>query len=131
MVEGNIRPLGICSAVPVHIDEVLCEEVTLQHVLLVLLSIQHGGDLGEGLVSPLEVIGNLTHASLTLLSSDQYHTVTSLCTVDGCRGSVLQDFHRGDGCRVDTTDITQTYTVDYIERLRTYIRGITAHTYGR
>ena len=82
--EGYIGPLGVGLTIPVGVDEVLSEKVTLEHVLLVLLSVQHLGHLGETLVGPLEVVGNLTLTSLTLLGGDEYYTVTSLSTVDGC-----------------------------------------------
>ena len=129
--EGNVCPLRVGLAVPVGIDEILCEEATLQHVLLVLLGIEHLGDLGDRLVRPLEVIADLALSCLTLLRGDQHHAVTSLSTIDSGRGGILQDFHRGDDTRIKPADVIQTNTIYDIKGLRTYIRGITAHTYGR
>ena len=130
MGEGDIRPLRISLTVPVGVDEVLCKEVTLQHVLLVLLGIQHRGNLCEGLVRPLEVVGDLTHTCLTLLGGDKHDTITCFSTVDSGRSSVFQNFHRSDHIGIETTDVTCTDTINNVKRLGTYIRGITTHTYG-
>ena len=117
MSEGYVRPLRVGLAVPVGVDEVLCEEVTLQHVLLVLLGVQHCGNLCNGLIRPLEVVGDLTHACLTFLGGNQHNTVTSLSTVDSGRGSVLQDFHRGDHVRIEAADVAQTNTIYNVKGL--------------
>ena len=117
MCEGYVRPLGVGLAVPVGVDVILCEEVTLNHILLILLSTQHLRDTSQTLVGPLEVVANLALSGLTFLGRNQHNTITSLSTIDGSRSSVLQDFHRSDGGRVDTTNVAHAHTIHHVEGL--------------
>ena len=112
VIEGHIRPGRVRHTVPVLQQVVLGEDVTLVHILDILLGVQHLWDAGQTLVGKHKVVGNLTLSGLTFLSGDEYHTVTSFGTVDSGRGCILQDFHRGDGAGVDTTDITQAHTIN-------------------
>ena len=129
--EGHVSPFRVSVAISVLIHEFLREELTLNHILHILLGVEHRGNLGQALVSPLEVVGDLALSGLTLLGGDQHHAVTSLSTVDGSRSSVLQDFHRGDGRGVDAADVGEAHTIDNVEGIGTGIRGITAHTHCR
>ena len=57
---------------------------------------------------------NLT--SLTLLGGHEDHTVSSTCTVDGSRSSILQHVDALDIVRVDAVKATTCHTVNHIER---------------
>ena len=112
MIESHIGPGCVGHTVPVLQHIVLRKNVSLVHILDILLGVQHLGDAGQTLVGKHEVVGNLTLSRLTFLSGDKNNSVTSFGSVDSGRGCILQDFHRGDGAGVDTTDITQAHTIN-------------------
>ena len=101
-----------------------CNVRVLTHLPLIFepivqtsLSIVAISDVRETLVNcQVEVCTTVT---LTFLSSDQNHTVTSWRTVQWSRSSVLQDSHRFDIGRVDITQRTVIdSTIHYIKRSR-------------
>ena len=64
----------------------------------------------------ISVIGNLELALLTSLGSDKNHTIRRTCTIDGLRGSILEDFHRLDVIGVDVVDTAHRHAVNDIQR---------------
>ena len=123
----HVEPVGIGLAVPRGQRLVVAGGRLVGHVLLgihqVGLTCQRGDAVGE-------IVEDAAVALLTLLRGDEHDTVTGLDTVDGRRGTVLEDLHRLDGRRIQVGDVRHLQAVHYIQRLRSarIVRAETADT---
>ena len=73
------------------------------------------GFAGHALPAPIGIETDHRLAFATALRGDEHYTVGCLCTIDGCRGGILQHVDALDVCRVERCDVTA-HTVDEVER---------------
>ena len=62
------------------------------------------------------IVAELYLTGLTLLGSNENHTVSSTCTIDGSGCSIFQHVDALDIVRVDTIKVATSYTVNNIKR---------------
>ena len=83
----------------------------------VVLAHQHVGILRPSVDAHITVVGQTRLSGLTFLGGDDDYAVGTLRTVDGGRGSVLQDFDALDVRRCDVGEVGALHAVDDEERL--------------
>ena len=77
----------------------------IHHIIVILgewAEVHHIDAAGLPRESEHSVIREFRISGLSVLGRDENDTVSALRSVDSCRGSVLEDFHRDDIGRVDS-----------------------------
>ena len=116
VLKSCLGPVRVGHAVPVLEHVVFGEGTGLTHIVDIFLSIEHLWHMFDRLRCVLKVVGDLTVARSTFLRCDQHDTISSLSTVDSCRGGIFEDLHGGNVVRINTTDIGRAHTINDVER---------------
>ena len=123
VVEHLILPVGTITLIAGNLISrvswcITIVDLHLVHDCHILLGIQDRLLLPGILPTIAEVIVDRGLTGNTGLSSYQNHTIGSTRTIDGCRGSILQDLNRGDIHGVQVADTTlNSHTINDIKRV--------------
>ena len=111
----HVEPVGIGFTVPRGQRLAVAGGRLIGHVLLGIHQVGLAGQRGDAVG---EIVEDAAVALLTLFGGDKYDAVTGLDTVDGRRGTVLEDLHRLDRRGVEVGNVRHLQAVHHIEGLR-------------
>ena len=111
----HVEPVGISFTVPRGQRLAVAGGRLIGHVLLGIHQVGLAGQRGDAVG---EIVEDAAVALLTLFGGDKYDAVTGLDTVDGRRGTVLEDLHRLDRRGVEVGNVRHLQAVHHIEGLR-------------
>ena len=137
VIKDLVLPIGIRAFIIMNVVSRVTWRVAVVHLSLVhdrhvLLSIQHSLLLPRVLPAVAEIIAHVCLTCLTRLRGNQHNTIGGTRTVDCCRGSIFQNFHRLNIRRVQIVDTTANrHTINNVQRVRTVYRTDTAYAYLR
>ena len=87
-LEHGIAPVSVCS-----VPEACVVGAKSLVIVDVLLGVHHLGLAAHALDGPLSTVRDFALSCLAALGGDHDDTVAGLCTVDGCRSSILEHLH--------------------------------------
>ena len=123
-----IDPIRIGFSIPIGIKSTLGKLLVFQEEFLILRSIHYFGYFTQTLWSILKIVCDFT-VSFSFLCSNQYYTVTGSSAIDSCRSTILQNFHRLNVIRVNTTNIAGNTSIHYIQRIARAVRTYSTDTH--